>query len=153
MSKRACSRFHHKGLIWWYCFHFTAKAFYFGCAAELFRVICDCIKLNARFFRNVLLLKRRLQRCQIRRNSKQMGFSGMRHKFSKKTWFYNQNHTKWNINVKESFPTFLICNVKSMEQHLLLRYVPLDAITNTGKIGTDQFRDFSRRTTVRPTQQ
>lgn len=126
--------------------------YYFGCATELFRVICECIKLNARLFRNVLLLKRSLQRCQIHRNSKQMGLRGMRHKFSKKTRFCNRNHIKWNITVEESFPAFLIRNVKSMEQRLLSHYIPLDANTINGIIGTDQFRDFRWSTTVRPTQ-
>lgn len=127
--------------------------YYFGCAAELFRVVCDRTKLNTRLFHNVLLLKRSLHRCQIHINSKQMGLTGMRLKFSKKTWFYNQNHIKWNINVKEFFPTFLICKVKSMEQQLLSHYIILDASTNTGMTVTDQCRDFSWSTTVRPTQQ
>jgi len=126
--------------------------YYFGCATELFLVVCDRIKLNARLFRNVLLLKRSLQRCQIHINSKQMGLTGMRLKFSKKTWFYNQNHIKWNINVKEFFPTFLICKVRSMEQQHLSHYITLDASTNTGMTATDQCRHFRWSTTVRPTQ-
>jgi len=65
----------------------------------------------------------------------------------------NQNLIKWNINVKEYFPTFLIRNVMSMEQHLLSHYIPLDASTNTYMIAIDQFRDFCWSTTVTLTQQ